>query len=226
MGDGMDIGMWPSVEACVSQEPVAEDWILRQALRDSKAAGLPDTHVTPLQGKFLQLLAKLKGASRVLEIGTLGGYSTIWLARALPPGGKLVTLELEPKRALIAARNIERAQLTGLVEVRLGRAAETLRSMIQNDEPPFEIIFIDADKSNNVRYLELAVQLSNPGTVIVCDNLAHKEPSADERATDADVQGIQEFNEFVSDHPRLIATAKQAADDKSSDIFSVVVVGE
>ena len=222
----MDIGMWPSVEACVSQEPVAEDWILRQALRDSEAAGLPDTHVTPLQGKFLQLLAKLKGASRVLEIGTLGGYSTIWLARALPPGGKLVTLELEPKHALIAARNIERAQLTGLVEVRLGRAAETLRSMIQNDEPPFEIIFIDADKSNNVRYLELAVQLSYPGTVIVCDNLAHKEPSADERATDADVQGIQEFNEFVSDHPRLIATAKQAADDKSSDIFSVVVVGE
>ena len=221
MGDGMDVGMWPSVEACVAQEPVAEDWILRQALRDSEAAGLPDTHVTPLQGKFLQLLAQLKGASRILEIGTLGGYSAIWLGRALPPGGKLVTLELEPKYALVAARNIERAQLAGLVGVRLGRAADTLRSMIQNDEPPFEIIFIDADKSNNAKYLELALRLSSPGTIIVCDNLVHNGPSAD-----ADVQGIRKFNEFASDHPRLIATAKQAADDENSDIFSLVVVGE
>ncbi len=203
---------------------VPEDGCLKQALSDSEAAGLPPHNVAPNQGKFLHLLARVQGARRILEIGTLGGYSTIWLARALPDEGRLVTLEADPKNAAIASANIERAGLSSVVSVCVGPAIDSLRTMVAAGESPFDFIFIDADKPNNPAYLELSLQLSRPGTVIIGDNVVREGEVANAMSSDARVQGVRSFLEMMSADPRLSATAIQTVGSKGYDGFSMAVV--
>ncbi|MEJ2631428.1 MAG: O-methyltransferase [Acidihalobacter sp.] len=187
---------------------------------------MPPHNVAPNQGKFLHLLAKLQGAKKILEIGTLGGYSTIWLARALPSGGKLVTLEADPKNAAVASANIDRAGLSSNVSVRVGPAIESLRLMVSAEEGPFDFIFIDADKPSNPAYLEQSLKLSRPGTVIVGDNVVREGEVANAKSGDAKVQGVRAFFDMLAADPRVSATAIQTVGSKGYDGFSLVVVNE
>lgn len=216
--------IWSSVDAYFSEALVAEDGCLKEALSASKAAGLPPHHVAPNQGKFLHLLAMIQGAKTILEIGTLGGYSTIWLARALPGDGKLVTLEAEPINAAIASKNIERAGLSSIVNIRVGEAKESLRAMVEKNEGPFDFIFIDADKPNNPVYLEYALKLSRPGTVIVGDNVVREGEVANPASDDPKVQGVRDFMTMMSVDTRVSATAIQTVGSKGYDGFSLAVV--
>ena len=162
---------WSAVDDYIAESLLPADPVLEAALKANSEHGLPAIDVSPAQGKLLNLLARMSGAKTILEIGTLGGYSTIWLARALPPGGKVVTLELEPHHAEVARTNLERAGLSGLVDLRVGPALESLSALSAEGAGPFDFIFIDADKPNNPHYLSWAMRLSRPGTVIVCDNV-------------------------------------------------------
>ncbi len=190
------------VDRYVEQLFVPPDPALEQGLTDAAAAGLPDIAVSPCEGKLLHLLARLVQPRRILEIGTLGGYSTTWLARALAPGGRLVTLELSPHHAEVARRNLERAGVGERVEVRVGPAAETLRAMHAAGEPPFDVVFIDADKEGYPEYLELSLRLARPGALLLADNVIRSgsvlAPSQDPRA-----EGAREFNARLAAHPRL-----------------------
>jgi caffeoyl-CoA O-methyltransferase len=179
------------------------DEALAQNLRAAQAADLPTINVSPNEGKLLYLIAKLAGAKRVLEIGTLGGYSTTWLARALPADGKVITLELDPKHAEVARRNLDRAGLADRVEVRVGRAVDTLRQMIDRREAPFDLIFIDADKTSYVEYLDLSLRLSRPGTVILADNLIRNGRVLDARPADEAARAAKAFNEALAANYRL-----------------------
>jgi caffeoyl-CoA O-methyltransferase len=179
------------------------DPALLENLKDADAAGLPAINVSPNQGKLLYLLVKIAGAKRVLEIGTLGGYSTTWLARALPSDGALITLEMEPKHAQIARRNLERAGLGGVVDIRVGRATDSLRDLIRSGSEPFDAIFIDADKTGYVEYLELSLQLSHPGTLILADNVIRQGLVLDENPPDASDRGARAYNHAIAHHPRL-----------------------
>src|ERR1700678_3007546 len=170
-----------------------EDPVLTAALADADAAGLPDIQVSAGQGRFIYLLAKLVGARRILEIGTLGGYSTIWLARALPPFGRLITLELDPTHARVAAENVERAGLSSLVEIRVGSALESLARLHADKTDPFDLIFLDADKPNNPNYLEWALKLSRPGTLIIGDNVIRDGEILDATSTNPTVSGTRTF---------------------------------
>ena len=189
--------VWTEVDRYISDLFVPDDAALDAALHDSESAGLPPINVSRNQGKLLQLLARLAGARRILEIGTLGGYSTIWLARALPAGGRLITLEAEPKHAEVARANIARAGLAGAVEVRLGRAIETLPQLVAEGQGPFDFIFIDADKPGYADYLGWALKLSRRGTVIIADNIVRKGAVIDSASSDAKVQGVRRFNEVA-----------------------------
>jgi predicted O-methyltransferase YrrM len=180
-----------------------QDAVLVENLENAGAAGLPTINVSPSEGKLLYLLAKISHALRILEIGTLGGYSTTWLARALPPGGKVITLELDPKNAEVAQRNLKRARLDAQVEVRVGHAAEAMRKMAASGEAPFDLIFIDADKPGYVDYLHLAVELSRPGSLILADNLLRNGLVLEENPADANARGVKAFNEAMAAHPRL-----------------------
>jgi predicted O-methyltransferase YrrM len=182
---------------------VPGDAVLAENLKDAEAAGLPSINVSPNQGKLLYLLARISGAARILEIGTLGGYSTTWLARALPPGGKIVTLELSPANAEVARKNLARAHLECQVEVRVGDAPGTLRKMIAAGEAPFDLIFIDADKPRYVEYLHLALQVSHPGSVILADNLIRNGRVLEDRPSDDLAHGVKAFNDAIAIHPRL-----------------------
>lgn len=206
-------------EALIPFDPVLSD-----ALRDSDAAGLPQHNVSPTQGKFLHLLSKLKGAQRILEIGTLGGYSTIWLARALPVGGSLVSLEANPTAAAVAKANIARAGLAHVVDIRLGKAADSLAMLTQQRVAPFDLIFIDADKPNNPSYLEWSLKLSRPGTVIIGDNVVRNGAVADSSSNDPNVLGVRRFFDLMAENPRLSATAIQTVGSKGYDGFSMAVV--
>lgn len=206
-------------EALIPFDPVLSD-----ALRDSDAAGLPQHNVSPTQGKFLHLLAKLKGAQRILEIGTLGGYSTIWLARALPVGGSLVSLEANPTAAAVAKANIARAGLAHVVDIRLGKAVDSLAMLTQQRVAPFDLIFIDADKPNNPSYLEWSLKLSRPGTVIIGDNVVRNGAVADAASNDPNVLGVRRFFDLMAENPRLSATAIQTVGSKGYDGFSMAVV--
>jgi predicted O-methyltransferase YrrM len=179
------------------------DDALTRNVEDAEEAGLPAIHVSPNQGKLLYLLTKLAGARRVLEIGTLGGYSTTWLARALPSDGLLITLEREPRHAEVARRNLERAGLGGAVEISVGAANERLREMIVAGTEPFDVIFIDADKAGYVEYLELCVQLSRPGTLILADNVIRNGIVLEDKPSDIHDRGAKAYNEAVARHPRL-----------------------
>jgi predicted O-methyltransferase YrrM len=182
---------------------VPPDTVLAENLKDAAAAALPSINVSPNQGKLLYLLAKIGRARRVLEIGTLGGYSTTWLARALPPGGKVITLELDPKYATVARKNLARAGLDGPVEVRVGDAAATLRKMITACEESFDFVFIDADKPRYVEYLHLALQLSHSGSLILADNLIRNGRVLEDQPSDELARAVKAFNELIAVHPRL-----------------------
>ncbi len=179
------------------------DEALAQNLQDARAADLPTINVSPNEGKLLYLIAKIAGARRVLEIGTLGGYSTTWLARALPVDGKVITLELDQKHAEVARKNLDRAGVADRIEVRVGRAADSLRSMIDRREAPFDLIFIDADKPSYAEYLDLSLQLSHTGTVILADNLVRNGRVIADRPPDESARGAKAFNDALAAQPRL-----------------------
>ncbi|KWF70166.1 methyltransferase [Burkholderia multivorans] len=222
----MDQDQWNRVDAYFSATLVPSDDVLDAALAASEAAGLPAINVAPNQGKLLQLLATIRGARRILEVGTLGGYSTIWLARALPPGGRLVTLELNPAHAAIATQNIARAGFADVVSVVVGSAKDSLARLIAEGEAPFDFVFIDADKDNNRAYLDAALKLSRPGTVIVVDNVVRRGRVADPDNRDPDVVGVREGFARIVAEPKLTTTAVQTVGQKGWDGFSISIVGE
>ncbi|WP_309058941.1 O-methyltransferase [Streptomyces sp.] len=201
-----------------------EDDALTAALRDSEAAGLPPIAVSPAQGKLLQLLAQVQGARHILEIGTLGGYSTIWLGRALPADGRLVSLEYDPRHAEVATRNIARAGLDRQVEVRVGPALESLPGLADENPPPFDLVFIDADKANNPHYVEWALKLTSTGSLIVLDNVVRGGRVADPGTTDPDVLGTRAALDMIGSHPRLSGTAIQTVGAKGHDGFALARV--
>jgi predicted O-methyltransferase YrrM len=215
--------LWTAVDHYLEEMLVSSDPALDAALEASAASDLPSIQVSPTQGKLLHLLAKGMGARRILEIGTLGGYSTIWLARALPADGKLITLELEQKHAEVARTNIARAGLANVVDLRLGPALDTLPKLA-SEGLRFDMIFIDADKPGYAQYFPWAVKLSRPGTVIIADNVVRKGAVADPGSTDANVQGIRRFYEAVKAEPRVSATSIQTVGSKGYDGFALLVV--
>jgi predicted O-methyltransferase YrrM len=179
------------------------DEALAQNLQHAQAAELPTLNVSPNEGKLLYLIAKMAGAKRVLEVGTLGGYSTTWLARALPSEGKVITLELDEKHAAVARQNLDRAGVADRVEVRAGRAADTLRRMVDQQEAPFDLIFIDADKPSYVEYLDLSLRLSHAGTVILADNLIRNGRVMAEQPPDESSRGARAYNNALATNQRL-----------------------
>jgi predicted O-methyltransferase YrrM len=215
---------WTEVDRYITDLLVAPDPALDAALAASAAAGLPPINVAPNQGKLLHLLARIQGARRILEIGTLGGYSTIWLARALPPGGRLVTLEADPRHAEVARANLARAGLAGVAEVRVGRAADTLPQLAAEAGGAFDLIFVDADKASTAEYFAWALRLSRAGTVIIVDNVVRQGAVADAASTDAAVQGIGRFNQALAAERRVSATELQTVGSKGHDGFALAVV--
>ncbi len=214
---------WTAVDRYITDHLVPSDGALDAALAASAANGLPTINVAPNQGKLLHILARSISAKRILEVGTLGGYSTIWLARALAPGGKLITLEYEPKHADVARANIERAGLAHLVEIRLGKAIDTLPRIAAEGGAPFDFIFIDADKPGNADYFAWAVKMSRAGSVIVVDNVVRKGGVID-AAGDANVQGARRLIEAMANEPRVTATAVQTVGSKGHDGFAIAIV--
>jgi predicted O-methyltransferase YrrM len=212
---------WEAVDRYLAEHLAPGDPVLDAALAASEAAGLPPASVSPLQGRLLELVARLCSARAILEIGTLGGYSTIWLARALPPDGRLVTLEADARHARVARANLAHAGLAALVEVVEGPALETLPRL----EGPFDLVFIDADKERSVDYLGLALERSRPGTLIVADNVVRGGAVADPARDDPRVQGVRRFFELAAAEPRLEATAIQTVGAKGWDGFALLRVG-
>ena len=212
--------LWTVVDRYITDLLVPADAALEAALLDSAEAGMPAIAVSPNQGKLLMFMAQMMGARRILEVGTLGGYSTIWLARGLADGGRLITLEADPKHAEVARKNIARAGLADAVEVRLGRAIETLPML----EGPFDLIFIDADKVSYPEYLEWAIRLSRAGSVIIADNVVRKGAVIDADSGDQNVQGVRRFNELLAKETRVTATAMQTVGSKGYDGFMVARV--
>jgi len=220
----MDAELWTAVDDHLTTTLLGPDPDLDAALADSNAAGLPAINVAPNQGKLLSLLVRIAGARRVLEVGTLGGYSTIWLARALPADGSLVTLELEEHNATVARANIERAGLGDRVEVRVGPAADTLAAMVAEGTEPFDLVFLDADKGGYPTYLERSLDLSHPGTVIVADNVVRAGAVIDPDTTDVNALGVQRFLAAAGADPRIDGTAVQTVGTKGHDGFALLVV--
>ena len=215
---------WTTVDRYIEQMFVLSDPALQAALKASVDAGLPGIQVSPAQGKMLQILTQAMGAQRILEIGTLGGYSTIWLARGLPAGGKLITLELNPKHAEVARANIARAGLAEIVELRMGPALETLQQMVSQKQGPFDFVFIDADKPGYADYFAQVLMLTRRGSVIIADNVVRKGAVVDPVSEDSNVQGIRRFNEAVRRESRVSATAIQTVGSKGYDGFFVALV--
>ncbi len=220
----MTAEQWTAVDRYITDLLVPADPALDAALEASAAAGLPPHHVSPPQGKLLWLLARIQGARSVLEIGTLGGYSTIWLARALPEGGRVITLEADPKHAGIARANVARAGLGAVVEVRLGAALETLSRLAAEGRAPFDVIFIDADKRSNPDYFAWALELSRRGSLIIADNVVRHGALVDAAGDDRDVQGVRRFIELLAAEPRVSATAIQTVGSKGYDGFAIALV--
>lgn len=214
---------WTEVDRYIGDTLLGDDRVLANVLAANAAGGLPEIDVSPAQGRMLHLLARIAGARRILEVGTLGGYSTVELARALPADGRLVTLEIDPHHAEVARGNIEAAGLADRVEVRAGPAAETLTAMV--DEAPFDFVFIDADKPSNPTYLREALRLSRPGTVIVIDNVVREGGVVEAESDDPRIQGTRAVFEAIAAEPRLRATAVQTVGVKKWDGFILAVVG-
>ncbi|SCF84041.1 O-methyltransferase [Streptomyces sp. Ncost-T10-10d] len=220
----MTLAQWTEVDDYFNGLLVGPDEALDAAVEASDKAGLPAIQVAANQGKLLNLLARLQGARTVLEIGTLGGYSTIWLARALPEGGKVVTLEADPAYAEIARANIERAGLAHVVEIRVGRALDTLPELAAEGRGPFDVVFIDADKPSNPDYLAWSLKLTRPGSLIVADNVVRDGEVVDGGSDDPKVQGVRRFTELVAAEPRLSATALQTVGSKGYDGLMMALV--
>ena len=221
----MSDAAWSAVDDYIGAHLLGRDEALEAALAANAASGLPAIDVSAAQGKMLHLFARMAGAKQILEVGTLGGYSTIWLARALPEDGRLVTLELEPHHAEVARDNIARAGLAERVDVRTGPATEMLDAMIAAGEGPFDLIFIDADKPNNVAYLRAAIALGRPGTAIVVDNVVRDGGVLDADSADPSILGTRALFEAVAAEPRLSATAVQTVGDKRWDGFLLAMLG-
>jgi predicted O-methyltransferase YrrM len=215
---------WTAVDDYIVNLLGLHDAPLEAALEDSAAAGLPSISVTANQGKFLQLLARIQGARAILEIGTLGGYSTIWLARALPPGGRLISIEIDPKHMQVATANLARAGLADIVDLRLGRALDILPKLAEEGRGPFDLIFIDADKSSMPEYFSWALKLSRKGSVIIADNVVRKGAILDRSSDDPNVQGARRFYEMLAAEPRVTGTAIQTVGSKGHDGFAMVLV--
>lgn len=215
---------WAEVDEYLAQTLLPEDETLELVLDENQAAGLPAIDVSPLQGRLLSLLVRISGARRVLEIGTLGGYSTIHLARALPEGGRVVTLEREPRHAEVARRNLDRAGFGAVVDVRVGAALDTLPELVEQGAGPFDLVFIDADKPNNPHYLEWALKLTRPGSLVVGDNVVRGGRVAREEDADPVVTGTREFLTALGEDPRLEVTALQTVGAKGWDGFTLAVV--
>ncbi|MFZ0119372.1 MAG: O-methyltransferase [Pseudonocardiaceae bacterium] len=220
---------WTAVDDYITGALLEPDKALDAALEASAAAGLPAIAVSPAQGKLLNLLARMMQAGKILEIGTLGGYSTIWLARALPPGGRLITLEYQQRHAEVARANIARAGLADLVELRVGKALDTLPQLADDlggaDSELFDLVFIDADKPHNADYFAWSVRLTRPGGVIIVDNVVRGGKVLDAHSEDADVQGVRRLNEVMAADPSVTATAIQTVGAKGYDGFAIAVVG-
>jgi predicted O-methyltransferase YrrM len=215
---------WAVVDRYLTDQLFPADPVLEAALEASTAAGLPAINVTPNQGKLLHLMARAQGARNILEIGTLGGYSTIWLGRALPPGGRLVTLELDPRHAEVARANLTRAGLDDVVELRLGRAIETLPKLQAEEKGPFDLVFIDADKASIPDYFRWSLKMARVGTVIIVDNVVRKGAVADATSEDPSVRGVRRLNELLAVEPRVSATVIQTVGSKGYDGFAYILV--
>jgi predicted O-methyltransferase YrrM len=215
---------WTAVDRYLNDRLAPHDEALDAALRASAEAGLPNISVAPNQGKLLHLLARTIRASRILEIGTLGGYSTIWLARALPPSGRVVTLEFDPKHAAVARQNFDRAGLSPQIDLRVGRAIDTLPKLLDEKAGPFDLVFIDADKPSTPDYLAWAMKLTRPGSLIVIDNVVRDGKIADPANEDADVVGVRRALEQLATDKRLCATAFQTVGGKGYDGLAVALV--
>ena len=203
MTDTIDLALAQQVDGYIEQLLVLHDAALEQGLKDAEAAGLPAISVSANEGKLLYLIAKMAKAKRVLEIGTLGGYSTTWLARALTNDGKLITLELDHKHAEVARKNLDRAGVGDRVEIRVGTAIDSLKQMIDRHEESFDVIFIDANKNDYVEYLNLSVQLAHTGTVILADNLIRNGRALEKNPPDENARGAKAYNEAMAKNPKL-----------------------
>jgi predicted O-methyltransferase YrrM len=223
--------LWSTVDRYVAETLGLRDKQLQEVLDASEQAGIRHGSIPPYLGRFLELLVRIGGAERVLEIGTLSGYSTIWMARALPPDGRLVTLEADPRYAELARQNIAGAGLTDSVEVVVGRALDTLSALVERGAAPFDMTFIDADKKNNDAYLELVLKLSRPGATIVADNVVRGGAVADPHGEDprldsGGLDGLRRFYKRLGDDPRVSATAIQTVDHKGHDGFALARVND
>lgn len=220
----MDTNLFAAIDAYIDGLFVPADPALEGALAAAAEAGLPEIQVSPGQGKLLYLLAKLRGARRILELGTLAGYSTIWLARALPEGGRLVTLEHSPAHAAVARRNLERAGLGDRAEVIVGAALESLPQLEARGEGPFDMVFIDADKGNYTAYLEWSLRLTGPGSLIIADNVVRQGKVLSPEADDASAAGARAFNAALAAEPRVEAIVVQQIGAKGHDGMAVALV--
>jgi predicted O-methyltransferase YrrM len=216
--------LWTSVDRYITGMLVPPDPVLEAALKAADKAGLPQIAISPNEGKFLHLLARSIGARNILEMGTLAGYSTIWLARALPEGGRLITLEFDPKHAEVARANIAHAGLADVVDLRVGAAIDSLPEIALEGLAPFDLVFIDADKRNNPEYFAWALKLSHPGSLIIVDNVVREGAVIDASSSDENIQGIRRLNEMLAAEPRVIATALQTVGAKGHDGFAIALV--
>ncbi|WP_188068478.1 O-methyltransferase [Brevibacillus brevis] len=222
----MNREQWTAVDHYFTDKLLEADSVLDTVLQENAAAGLPAIDVAPNQGKFLHLLARIQGARSILEIGTLGGYSTIWLARALPADGRLITLEYDPKHAEVAQANITRAGLDRIVEVKVGLALDSLIQLHKENQGPFDLIFIDADKKGNPDYFQWALKLSRKGTVIITDNVVRSGQVVDETSTDPNIVGVRQFTDLVAEEKRVSGTVVQTVGSKGYDGFAIMLVTE
>lgn len=220
----MNQELWTAVDTYIKEKMVPNDDVLTAAQQNGIDAGLPAIAVSPTQGKLLHLLARMCDARNILEIGTLAGYSTIWLARALPAGGRVITLEMDPKHAEVSRKNFAMAGLDKVIELRLGKASESLEKLAAEGRGPFDLIFIDADKKGIPEYFESSLKLSRPGSVIVIDNIIRDGKVIDANSEDPDVQGVRRFNDVLSTDTRVSATEIQTVGEKGYDGFALLLV--
>ena len=219
-----ELRVWSAVDTYFETALGARDEILEGVLVASRSAGLPDIQVSPLQGKLLHLLARSCAARRVLEIGTLAGYSTIWLARALPPGARLITLERDPTHAAVARENLERAGVDSLVDLRLGDALRSLAGLVEARSEPFDLVFIDAEKSEYAEYIDWSLRLTHPGALIIVDNVVRRGDVANGASSDPQVQGVRRMIERIVNEPRLSASVMQTVGRKGYDGMLIATV--
>jgi len=220
----MDKNIFEQVDNYISNLLAPEDKILKEAIGSLEKQNIPQISVSANQGKFLQVMAKLVKAKRILELGTLGGYSTIWMARALPENGKLMSLELDPKHAAVAQKNITDAGVAEKVEIRIGKGLDLLTKMIEEKEAPFDMIFIDADKPPYAKYFDLALKLSHPGTLIIADNVIREGKVLDNNSEDEMVRGVHRFNKVLANTTEVTATIIQTVGSKEHDGMALAVV--